>query len=414
MNRLAINNPKRLSDLDPKVNWYNYYAGFSNSFVKNALLSFNLDASSVVLDPWNGAGTTTTAAANEGFNSIGIDLNPAMNIVAKAKSATKAEIELAYFNLKNMRVNKFNASLNDDDFLLNWFSVDTAKYIRYISFYILKHKKVDVNNLDFTQCVMFLALFNVVRGRVKEFIPSNPTWIKKAKNEFEKIRVSNENIKKDLIEYLKSIKKDIPIEKLGRERMVSLICASSKKLPLSCKSIDLIITSPPYCTRIDYGVATYPELAVLLGDKPYLIDELRRELIGRTTIDKNLSPNNFISNESVRFMELVSEHISHASSNYYLKNFKQYFLDMQASISELSRVLKHGAHFVCVVQDSFYKEIYCDLSGIITEIALKNNLLLIDKKDFEVKINMANLHSGTKKYRSKVSATESVLIFKQS
>ena len=75
-------------------------------------------------------------------------------------------------------------------------------------------------------------------------------------------------------------------------------------------------------------MATYPELSVLLGDMPYAIDSLRRELIGRTTIDKVFTEHEFVSEQSMKFMEAVESHNSHASTNYYLKNYKQYFVDM--------------------------------------------------------------------------------------
>ena len=63
---------------------YNYYAGFSDHFVKDVLSAYSLDQTSVVLDPWNGSGTTTKIAYQNGFQAIGFDVNPVMVIVAKA------------------------------------------------------------------------------------------------------------------------------------------------------------------------------------------------------------------------------------------------------------------------------------------------------------------------------------------
>jgi len=413
VNRLAIKNPKRLSDDEVKVNWYNYYAGFSSAFVKDVLHSCALGQSGIVVDPWNGAGTTTTAVNDAGLNAIGIDLNPVMCVVAKAKSATLQDVLKAYEKLKSLRVSIFETQFSENDFLLNWFEYETAKYIRYLSKTIIGSEFVDIAKINVQRCVMLVALFNVVRGLVQDFIPSNPTWIKKAKTESEKIIADNGAVKKAILEYLTSIKSSINEVKDDRKGSLELFVASSKSMPIQSKSVDLVLTSPPYCTRIDYGVATYPELAILLGHEPERIDSLRRQLIGRTTIDKDTTEHHFVSEEAIEFMGAIEKHDSHASSNYYLKNFRQYFVDMQVSISELARIIIDNGIFVCVVQDSYYKEIYCDLSRIITEIAAVNGFKLEDKKDFQAKNVMANIHAGTKKYRSKVTAIESVLVFKK-
>lgn len=413
MNRLAIKNPKRLSDDEVKVNWYNYYAGFSSAFVKDVLLSCALGQSSIVLDPWNGAGTTTTAVNDAGLKAIGIDLNPVMCVVAKAKNASLQDVIKAYEKFKSLRVSIFEIHFSDNDFLLNWFEYKTARYIRYLSQSIIGSEFNNLDKLNVQRCVMLISLFNVVRDLVQDFVPSNPTWIKKAKTESEKIVADNSAVKKAILEYLASVKDSITEVKDKRKGSLELFVASSKSMPIESKSVDLVITSPPYCTRIDYGVATYPELSVLLGDKPERINSLRRQLIGRTTIDKETTDLHFVSKKSVEFMRSVEGHDSHASSNYYLKNFRQYFADMQASLSEVARVITDKGVFVCVVQDSYYKEIYCDLSSIITEIAFANGFTLEDKKDFQAKNVMANIHAGTKKYRSKVTAIESVLVFKK-
>lgn len=43
----------------------------------------------------------------------------------------------------------------------------------------------------------------------------------------------------------------------------TLKTGTSTDLPVKSETIDLILSSPPYCTRIDYAIATLPELAIL-------------------------------------------------------------------------------------------------------------------------------------------------------
>ncbi|MEQ1969779.1 hypothetical protein ABLA30_23105 [Xenorhabdus nematophila] len=283
MKTLTLCNPKRITEEEYRAEWYSYYAGFSHTFVRDVLRKLNPAKDAIILDPWNGAGTTTLASALEGYEAIGIDLNPTMEIIARAKLSTKEDIKRALEIVKRLRVNTLPKNiLNNDDYLLNWFSLNTANYFRYISNSVIKKRK-PISTSE-TNSVILLALFNVARELVSKFIPSNPTWVKKAKKEEDKITICNKEIKKRVIEFL--YKKIDTILDNDFSDKISLCCASSTRIPVSDNTIDVIVTSPPYCTRIDYGIATSPELAVLFGNDPSKIDYVRRSLIGRTTIDK--------------------------------------------------------------------------------------------------------------------------------
>ncbi|MBD2816721.1 hypothetical protein ID850_18785 [Xenorhabdus sp. Flor] len=406
---LALYNPKRITEKEYRAEWYSYYAGFSHTFVRDVLRKLNPAKDAIILDPWNGAGTTTLASALEGYEAIGIDLNPTMEIIARAKLSTKEDIKRALEIVKHLRVNILPKNiLNNDDYLLNWFSSNTASYFRYISNSVIKKRK-SISDSKINS-VIFLALFNVARELVSKFIPSNPTWVKKAKKEEDKITICNKEIKKRVIEFLHQ-KIDTILES-DFSKKISLCCASSTCIPVFDNTIDIIVTSPPYCTRIDYGIATSPELAVLLGNDPSKIDYVRRSLIGRTTIDKKTYEKTSFGNTADTILNKILNHNSHASSTYYYKNYNQYFHEIKKSISEISRVLKVDGIFVCVVQDSYYKEIYCDLAEILIEMAKDHNLEFISRKDFNAKLVMANIHKGTKKYRPNISAKESILVFK--
>lgn len=411
---IELMNPKRNLGRQGREGWYNYYAGYSHAFVEDVIFALDANSTSAVLDPWNGGGTTTLVAAQEGLKSVGIDLNPAMVVIAKAKLVKQDEIFCAIIKLKNLRVNTIKKQVNKDDYLLHWFDEETANYLRYVDSYICgkKNMRFDIKTekINSISCITYLALFEVVRELIKAFIPSNPTWVKKAKDHTSKVSVPSKVIKNSLINKLKTLS----LTTFENEQITGseILCASSKNLPLSDNSIDFVITSPPYCTRIDYGIATSPELAILVGYDPKNMDKLRRNLTGRTTIDNvRLSEDGFgtIADD---FLLRVKAHPSIASATYYYKNLVQYFLDLKLSISEIRRVTKKSGRFVCVVQDSHYKDVYCDLASVIIEMAQAFGFSLDSKSDFNANLNMANINSSAKKYRDKSPAIESVLIFK--
>src|SRR5689334_20165624 len=80
---IELPNPKRHMDSATRkeARLFPYYAGFSSTFAEQTLRSLRLAAGSVVLDPWNGSGTTAIAATRCGLGAIGGDRNPAMVIV---------------------------------------------------------------------------------------------------------------------------------------------------------------------------------------------------------------------------------------------------------------------------------------------------------------------------------------------
>ena len=80
-----ISNPKRaIGEL--RSSWFPYYAGFSKEFVRDAITSNSDFSAYSVCDPWNGSGTTTLVGAELGLKSYGLDINPAMNLIATARS----------------------------------------------------------------------------------------------------------------------------------------------------------------------------------------------------------------------------------------------------------------------------------------------------------------------------------------
>lgn len=416
---MLVINPKRVNEEEEaKPSWYNYYAGYSHSFAKNIIESHILTETSVILDPWNGAGTTTLMSSISGYRSVGIDLNPVMKVIATAKQANRCDaehIQSKIFKLSNIRLRH----TQENDPLRYWFRESGVLAIRKIEHWILEGKRYStmvekIESLSIQQCILYNALYNCVRESLQEFIPSNPTWIKRPKSDAEKIELDWKLFRKRYVflvsEMLKGL--DLDTHAWPSDR-ASLVIASSTSMPLPDECVDLVLSSPPYCTRIDYGIATLPELAIMSDSSTNNVQEVRRALMGTTTVSKAMDKLDDLQLgiKCKNFLNDVKNHTSKSSATYYYKNILKYFVDLSKSVSEISRVMKADARFVCVVQDSFYKELHCDLPSILTDIALLAGLKLDRKFDFESKQNMVNLNAKSRSYRNKSIAYESVLIF---
>jgi DNA modification methylase len=413
-----ILNPKRITDSkEGKGHWFNYYAGYSSIFAESVIARSKLVPAGIVLDPWNGSGTTIEAAVNCGFNSIGIDLNPAMKVISASRLARRDDVNLARVKLKSVRKNKL-VGVSKEDALLLWFDKNSVRVIRTYEYELIGREGFEsiesyVEAFSKRDSLLYVILFKAIRELLSEFIPTNPTWIKKPKLDSEKVSVNWSKLKVLYLSIFSNVLNDLSFKENNEIESFDLLVGSSTNIPLKSNSIDLVITSPPYCTRIDYGVAMMPELALLSRSGVSEVDRIRRSLMGTTTVPKNIDEcSEFGENCSV-FLLKVKQHGSVASSGYYYKNYYQYFYELFLSLKEVGRVLKKKGEFYCVIQDSYYKEVHCDLPLILSDMASNSGLTLVERKDFLGGASMVYLNTRSKKYRATTAVTESVLVFKK-
>ena len=189
--------------------------------------------------------------------------------------------------------------------------------------------------------------------------------------------------------------------------------ASSTALPLSDNEVDFVLSSPPYCTRIDYAVATAVELAVL-GHPPFCKDssfgKLRRALLGTVTVPATFpSASPQWGKRCLAFLDELAAHESKASRSYYLKSHRQYYGSLYGSLEELRRVMKPEAQAVLVLQDSYYKDIHNDLPAIVTEMSEGLGMTVLSRTKFASKRTMASVNPRVAPYRDRRDATEEVI-----
>ncbi len=188
--------------------------------------------------------------------------------------------------------------------------------------------------------------------------------------------------------------------------------ASSTKLPFIDQSAAAVVSSPPYCTRIDYAVTTAPELAVL-GFASTDARELRDAMIGTSTITNAAADLDFTWGATcAQLLEDIAVHRSKASSTYYLRTHLQYFDGLARSLRELDRVLRKDAPCALVVQDSYYKEVHNDLPAIVEEMADSIGWTLQNRYDYVSSRHLARVNTRARRYRKASTATESVLLFR--
>lgn len=410
-----MKNPK----LSRTNNIYHYYAGYSDEFVEDIINNyFKLRPNDILLDPWNGSGTSTQVAYKNNIRAYGFDINPAMKYIAKAKLLTSQDKELL-INIFNNALSSFKTrtsiKISNLDLLSIWFNTNSIKTIRYLELNLLQECQLQSASANISSFFIVL-LFRLLKQLLTPFKTSNPTWIKHTIKDTDRITINKETITQianiifnDMISAL--IQND---DFKSIRRLPCINTSSSYDLPLVDNSIDAIITSPPYCTRIDYTISTLPELALLGFDKNS-IKTLRNNMIGSTTISHLSSSSTDIpSKTATQFLINVNKHSSKASSSYYIKYYKKYFHQLYISLQELARVIKPNGRCCIVIQNSYYKDLLIPLNLIIEELFLHLGFTLTHSRAFQKNSTHTNANPSSKKYRTKkIMQFEYVLLLKK-
>lgn len=164
--------------------WYPYYAGFTEKFVAN-VLSEHMHSCQKVLDPWSGSGTTTAVCIKNGFVSKGLDINPALTVIARGRLApVRMKQDLLHFATQIAdEVDNVNPNISSSDLLQLWLADDAVYHIRCIQEAIHRVLAVDrpdnyytdmhltVDNFSVILSFFYTALFSSVQSFWIDFAP---------------------------------------------------------------------------------------------------------------------------------------------------------------------------------------------------------------------------------------------------
>ena len=426
MSRLAARlnggaNPK-LGATDPSRSFYRYYAGFSENFVEDLLPLLTKDKSAVVLDPWNGTGTTTAVSARCGYQSIGIDRNPVLVAIATARgvSAKSADVYLRRLGERLRRSTPFEAATSKDP-LSNWFGRKFVETFRGLQHEALGRGGVDraepiaANAFSAAHSIAHVVFFRVARRFAYPVFGSNPTWISRRPLE-RRISVPAAVLLHVVREEIEALR--IHYSRFGNtsELAPQIILGDSTSLGSSLMgdAIGAIITSPPYGTRIDYAMAMAIELACLEPFAVFDFNALRRQLIGTTLtshVETAVTP--MWGPGALDFLGSVRAHRSKASAAYYSRYYENYFAALFQSLTSIHQIAGRGVSAAFVVQGSFYKEIYLDLASVTTEMLQGLGWQSSARVDREVMISFTLLNPASRHYPKSHRPVESVLVLRK-
>ncbi|MDH4602816.1 DNA methyltransferase [Pseudomonas syringae] len=317
---LSICPPKQKSSAKSGFEaFYSYYAGFPESFAQPLIASAGLSRGSVVYDPWNGSGTTTKSAAALGYRSIGLDINPVMVVISKARLLPMSEIPcLLPLAREAIHKSRLYESIDSIDPLTQWFSAESSSHLRKLERAIAdlilpspeEQVEYDFDMSGIAAC-LYVALFATGKELSKFFRTSNPTWTRKAKSESEKIVISELEVQREFIAQItRLIKAHSGNMSPEINEGISAIRVGDSVLSDPEIQADLILTSPPYCTRIDYTAATCVELALLSELSGIDVLALGRKMLGTPKVTNTILEESLLGDLCIDFLHRVKSHTS--------------------------------------------------------------------------------------------------------
>ena len=323
----------------------------------------------LVLDPFNGSGTTSLECLTNKISFIGIDVNPLAILTSdvKTKYITSnrilKEIEKLKKEISKIRKKKGSIEMVAFDLKEFWFNDKVLKDLFLIKSAIDKVVDADVKKLmlaSLSSIIKKVSFLDEGQLKVKRDAKKviNGTW------NVEEIYFKRLSKDSELIESIK------PFSKSKLKNIHKIGSAYDLKSFVKNNSVDLIVTSPPYINAMNYPMYHRYELLILGLIKPEEYIEHQTKYIGTERVYsrdyKQFTP---FMKGSDRFIELnnkLKTIYEREAKRYFIT--KKYFDDMDKFLVQSYQVLKDGCKLVIVCGTNTIKSVPINTSFELSKI----------------------------------------------
>lgn len=372
--------------------WYRFVLSFPPHLVRDYIQKFQLNRSSVVLDPFCGTGTTLVESKLAGLKAIGLEGNPFPYFASSVKTSWDLDADLLSSHTRKIAEDTLEilkAQGIDDDFPfekehknLKSLSPEAEKLILTNSISPLPLHK----SLVLLECLKkfesepfyrhaLLALGNALVFKISNLHFGPEVGVRAPKIDVPVVSNWLTEIDKMANDLRQVAGKSFP------ETKVHLADARSLDM-LDSRAIDAVITSPPYPNEKDYTRTTRLE-SVLLGfiNSKEELRELKKRLVRSNTrgIYKGDDDDQWVSDfpEIQRIANAIEKRRIELGKDsgferLYPRAAKLYFGGMAKHLAGLRKVLRPGAQLAYVVGDqASYLRVMIRTGQILGDIAQK-------------------------------------------
>lgn len=353
----------------PVYRWLKYKEGFSADLVRYCLNYRSAESRRVgrLLDPFAGTGTALTTAAEEGWETEGIELLPVGVAAIRARQAA-SRVNAPAFRSEQIRLAQFDLQKSSPPALAfrhlritrKAFSLATERAIANYREFLTT---IPDENLRYLFWFAGLSVLEDVSYTRKDgqYLRWDARSGRSLKSTFHKGPVLD--FRSAITEKLEQMAADIENEtakSLWADVAITEGSCLSELAMLPNERFDLVITSPPYCNRYDY-TRTYALELAFLGHSDESVKAQRQALLSATV--ENKSKQRQLSSEYAErgqvqrfqvieriFARQASLHevlgiLKNAQAQGKLNNsnipnlVENYFFEMCVVVNELARVL---------------------------------------------------------------------------
>lgn len=367
----------------PFFRWFKYKEGFSAPLVNYLIDQAPGHRRNAILDPFAGSGAALFSAREKGLNSLGIELLPVGVFVIKNRlNSEKINIDDFVKASKQIQGVNFQEFENGGKFKFNHLNITRGAFPEESEKCIngfLNYCEEKVESQSVKELLLF-SLFSILESisytrKDGQYL----RWDERAHKPGNKTRFNKGQIptfKEAIVKKLQEMTFDISImTRENGDKADPILFEDSilYKLPeLEDDSIDLVITSPPYCNRYDY-TRTYALELAFLGVNDEKLKELRQTLLTSTVENREkIEQMRFFyrkKKKEIEFDKIYSAYDSEKALKEIISILKDlrdekklnnpnivrmvnnYFLEMCIVIFEMYRVLKKDG-IVFMVNDN--------------------------------------------------------------
>jgi len=383
----------------PFYRWYKYKEGFSVHLVEYYIRKHGIENTKNILDPFAGSGATLFGASDLGIDALGIELLPIGQHIINTRNLLSHFSDVDFKRLTLWQNEKpWIEHQRQIDYTI--LKITDGAYSEENSILIKKYLSCMQNENKNVQAVLLLALFCVLEnisftrkdgqylrwdqrsGRCLGAIPFDKGIIqnfnKAITDKLNEIIVDVKGKNPDMLFELNPV----PITK-GSISVIGGSCL--KELPhINEQTIDLIITSPPYCNRYDYTRTYALELAMLGIDEKNLLS-LRQEMLSCTVENRekdlltinpswvyplSICQNHELLQKILEYLYIKKERKT-INNNGIPRMVKGYFYEMACVIYELYRILVSGGEIIMVNDNVKYAGASISIDLILSDVAEK-------------------------------------------
>lgn len=330
-----------------------------------------------VLDPMAGSGTTLVVARAKGHKAIGFDRDPLAVLIAQAwcsqvnKNAARFAAEKVCNRAKSVwrRVPlsdayPIGADKETQGFVRFWFDQTNRRQLAALS------KAISRLRDQRSRLILWCALSKLIVTKKIGVSLAMDVSHSRPHRSYKKAPIRPLD---KFVSTVEAILKLTPFEKGVALPSIRIKEADARRLPVQANTIDLVVTSPPYLNAIDY-LRGHKLSLVWMAYKVSELREVRATNIG-AEVSKSLKQENLLMDKVLRQTADVS------SLTGRVKGWlTSYIHDMDAVLSEISRVLVPKGRAVFVVGDSTVYGTYIRNSRAIARLAEIHGLKVISKR----------------------------------